>query len=1453
MASNMPDDFDEQFLVCPVCMLHFRDPRVLPCLHTFCRECLQEWATKQQPLECPTCRTQVSLPDQGVDGLRTNFYVNNLLDFAAAKKGTEPGVPCQVCEGGQDGVKSWCADCALLLCKSCVGTHRKVPVTKDHEIVTQDVVKAKKGVDKVKRKRHCDKHKHQELVFYCESCNALVCTACTVVDHRPGKDHNPVEITTIAKKRKETLQGLLQDMEPRLKKIRASVEEVDKNMSMLLPSKDTATKQAKAYVRKLETRLKKREKEILSQIDEQCRADGKALQTKKEAIELELAGLTSAQTFCQQAVEHGSDVHILEVGNQVQTRIETLLAKQLDLESDLSEFQFVENTAVTDFEKEVQDLGGVKTKIDASKCVVVVNPAVQGVECVAELTTMSPEGRPCVTNSKAIKADMKDPLRTDVTTKLKMKSWGVWGISFVAKIAGQHRLEVKVNSQQVPGSPFDVEVKGKPVLTIGRKGSGMGELDGPVGVAVDEDGNIAVVEQRNKRVQIFDKDTGQSLRSFTVDGEKPFDIAVDSNGRILVTSWGENNGIRRYSKEGELLNTFKPDCMRSPLGLTVLQDGRMVVVDHTQKSCLLLQPDGSLIREIGKGQLQQPVFVSVDESRDVMFVTNQKAHKAVAFDLDGNLKFDFGKEGQNDGEFKTPFGVTFDATGNIIVGNAGDGRVQVFRPDGTFIRNVGTVKGNDVGGLALTPDGDIAVACWKGHCIELYRYMFRVQHCNMASNMPGDFDEQFLACPVCMLHFRDPKVLPCLHTFCRECLQEWATKQTPLECPTCRTQVSLPDQGVDGLRTNFYVNNLLDFAAAKKGAEPGVPCQVCEGNVEGSKSWCADCAISMCESCTVIHRKFPYLKDHQVPTKETLKAEDGMNKIHRKRHCDKHENQELVFYCESCKALVCTACTVVDHRPGKDHNPVEIATVARNKKETLQALLQDIDPRLKGIQTSVKEVERKISNLAPSKEAATDRAKTYFRKLADLLQKREKEILNQIDEQCRADGKALQTKKEAIEFELAGLTSAQTFCQQAVEHGSDVHILEVGNQVQTRVETLLAKQLNLESDWSEFQFVENTTVTDFEKEVEDLGGVKTKIDISKCKIVVKPVVQGFEYMAELTVMNQESRPCVTNSKAVTANMKDPSGTNVPTQQQMKGLGEWEISFVPKIVGNHRLEVKVNSQQVPGSPFEVEVKGKPVLTIGGKGSGVGELKQPIGVAVDQDGNIAVVEQGNKRVQIFDIETGQSLSSFPVDGENPFDIDVDSNGRILVTSWGENNGIRRYSKEGELLNTFKPDCMRSPHGLTVLQDGRMVLVNRRRNTCLLLQPDGSLIREIGKGQLQLPLFVTVDESRGVMFVTDKDAHKVFAFDLDGNPKFDFGKRGQNDGEFQTPRGITVDPAGNIIVGNAGDGRVQVFGPDGTFIRKLGTVQGGYAQGVALTPNGHIAVACWKGHCIELYRYM
>ena len=47
-----------------------------------------------------------------------------------------------------------------------------------------------------------------------------------------------------------------------------------------------------------------------------------------------------------------------------------------------------------------------------------------------------------------------------------------------------------------------------------------------------------------------------------------------------------------------------------------------------------------------------------------------------------------------------------------------------------------------------------------------------------------------LTCPLCTQHFREPKVLPCLHYYCKACIADLikSAKGRPFNCPECRRE-----------------------------------------------------------------------------------------------------------------------------------------------------------------------------------------------------------------------------------------------------------------------------------------------------------------------------------------------------------------------------------------------------------------------------------------------------------------------------------------------------------------------------------------------------------------------------------------------------------------------------------------------------------------------------------------
>ncbi|XP_059213188.1 E3 ubiquitin-protein ligase TRIM39-like [Centropristis striata] len=107
MASRLEDD-----LCCSVCHDIFKDPVVLSCSHSFCKDCLQSWWTEKQTRECPVCKRRSSkvLPP-------CNLVLKKLCESFLQERDQRASEP--LCSLHSEKLKLFCLDHQQPVCLVC--------------------------------------------------------------------------------------------------------------------------------------------------------------------------------------------------------------------------------------------------------------------------------------------------------------------------------------------------------------------------------------------------------------------------------------------------------------------------------------------------------------------------------------------------------------------------------------------------------------------------------------------------------------------------------------------------------------------------------------------------------------------------------------------------------------------------------------------------------------------------------------------------------------------------------------------------------------------------------------------------------------------------------------------------------------------------------------------------------------------------------------------------------------------------------------------------------------------------------------------------------------------------------------------------------------------------------------------------------------------------------------
>ncbi|XP_072027924.1 E3 ubiquitin-protein ligase TRIM13-like [Amphiura filiformis] len=213
---------------------------------------------------------------------------------------------------------------------------------------------------------------------------------------------------------------------------------------------------------------------------------------------------------------------------------------------------------------------------------------------------------------------------------------------------------------------------------------------------------------------------------------------------------------------------------------------------------------------------------------------------------------------------------------------------------------------------------------------------------------------QQLTCSICLDHYKIPKTLPCLHTFCQECLQETIDSTATIyrgtakfPCPKCRSNVQ------------FYCPS---FAAKKTAAE------------------------------------------NQFMTNFDIQSHLEAIKSKMVNGCSKHTGEMLMFYCTNCKQAICQVCLLNDHLPSKRHILSSIKEAAQRLKNMHKPSYSNIQKRCAG--------NNKILSQNPTQLLKFNEIKTSAGKLIKILDSTRQQV-SQFMQEIEDDHKNQSTEMAA--------------------------------------------------------------------------------------------------------------------------------------------------------------------------------------------------------------------------------------------------------------------------------------------------------------------------------------------------------------------------------------------------------------------------------------------------------
>ena len=747
-----------------------------------------------------------------------------------------------------------------------------------------------------------------------------------------------------------------------------------------------------------------------------------------------------------------------------------------------------------------------------------------------------------------------------------------------------------------------------------------------------------------------------------------------------------------------------------------------------------------------------------------------------------------------------------------------------------------------------------------------------------SSSSPGLLKlEEQLTCPVCLDHYTNPKTLPCLHSFCQDCLEglplDKKNETYYLSCPTCRHCTELPEEGAGAFPVAFTLNNLKEiYGLMKKVADPQqVTCDNC--TTANATGYCKDCSKFFCTECISMHKKWADFSNHELTSLDEVTASISSTsqllapaKQEATLTCSVPGHDEpLKYYCDTCDESICRDCIMLAHL-GHKYNL--IANSFTKHREALEKSLNPVKGKIEGLKKVLSALAEREGEIRERGEGVLKEIHEMVEEMMNVLRESERKLTEQAKRVTDAKLKVLSEQTKSAEMSLSVLEDVSDYVEQSLKTGSPQQVLRSKKQMMERMSEVTA-QINVEE-------LRPKEKADFvlSKDIKSLNHIGDIVSLQQCRVKkidrITPAGKAVSFSLSMEAPDSSLLSVPLSSlrcSLVPVGKGDqPIHTTVTTTSTDPGV--YRIQCNPLTSGTHTVKVQVYDVQLEDTSLAIPINPyldniTPVRTIT-------ELKGPCGVAISDDNQVIITECGGHCVTILDRE-GKKVKSLGGKGGNgnvklsyPGGVAITPDKFILVS---DNHKIQKISMDGYLITSVGeegsgPLQFNYPYGIAISPiTGQVYIADWFNHRIQVLNPDLTFSHSFGSygsanGQFQYPRDIAID-SQGLVYVADYDKHRIQKFSPDGKFVGQFGTYGSGPGQLDRPNGITIDTAatGLVYVSEYGNARISVFTSDDVFVSRFGSKGSNIDQfmrpyGLAFDKYGFLYVCDYSNNRLVVY---